>query len=202
LDNLFETEPYKSHQDRFNLYGVSGPRSESGSDEPRQKVYKNTILKASFNALDLDRYLLTEEGFLIREMAARVPYDSIIILVNSKRYGGGGIYNDYCLTTVDHPASRSVFLHEFGHSFAGLADEYYSSEVAYNEFYPPGVEPLEPNITALLDPQSLKWKDLLSPGISLPTEYGKEELEKLQAERRANFQEMNKALEESQKEKS
>lgn len=196
---LFEIEPYKSNQDKFNIYGVFRPSAESGMDEPRQKAYKNTVLKASFNAFDLDRYMLTEEGFLIREMAARVPYDAIVILVNSKRYGGGGIYNDYCITTVDHQASRGVFLHEFGHSFAGLADEYYTSDVAYNEFYPAGVEPLEPNITALLDPENLKWKDLLSPGISIPTEYGKEEIEKLQAERRASFQEMNKALEEAKK---
>lgn len=196
---LFEIEPYQSNREKFNIYGVFRPSAESGSDEPRQKSYKNTVLKASFNALDLDRYLLSEEGFLIREMAARVPYDAIVILVNSQRYGGGGIYNDYCITTVDNQASKAVFLHEFGHSFAGLADEYYTSEVAYNEFYPPGVEPLEPNITALLDPENLKWKDLLSPGISIPTEYGKEEMEKLQTERRANFQEMNRAVEEAKK---
>jgi len=196
---LFETEPYKSNQEKFNIYGVFRASAERGMDEPRQKIYKNTVLKASFNAFDLDRYMLTEEGFLLREMAAEVPYDSIVILVNSKRYGGGGIYNDYCITTVDNQASKAVFLHEFGHSFAGLADEYYTSDVAYNEFYPRGVEPLEPNITALLDPENLKWKDLVSPGVKIPTEYGKEELEKLQTERRTNLQEMAKALEEAKK---
>ncbi|MCR4396552.1 MAG: M64 family metallopeptidase [Candidatus Saccharicenans sp.] len=196
---LFEIEPYKSNQEKFNIYGVFRPSAESGMDEPRQNVYKNTVLKASFNAFDLDRYLLTEEGFLLREIAAAAPYDAIVVLVNSKRYGGGGIYNDYCITTVDNQASQSVFLHEFGHSLAGLADEYYTSEVAYNEFYPQGVEPLEPNITALLDSENLKWKDLVSPGIKIPTEYGKEEIEKLQAERRNNFLEMNKALEEARK---
>lgn len=196
---LLNTEPYRSNREKFNVNGVFRASAESGPDEPRQNVYKNTVLKASFNALDLDRYLLSEEGFLIREMAAQVPYDTIAILVNSPRYGGGGIYNDYCITTVDNRASQAVFLHEFGHSFAGLADEYYTSEVAYNEFYPPGVEPLEPNITALLDPENLKWKDLLSPGISIPTEYGKQEIERLQAERRAVFQEMNRAVEEAEK---
>lgn len=196
---LFDVEPYKSSQEKFNIYGIFRPSAENGTDEPRQKIYRNTVLKSSFNAFDTDRYLLTEEGFLLREIAAAAPYDAIVILVNSKRYGGGGIYNDYCITTVDNQASKSVFLHEFGHSFAGLADEYYTSDVAYNEFYPKGVEPLEPNITALLDPDNLKWKDLLSPGVKIPTEYGKEEIEKLQAERRKNFQEMNRALEEARK---
>ncbi|MGB9765415.1 MAG: M64 family metallopeptidase [Candidatus Saccharicenans sp.] len=196
---LFDIEPYRSNQEKFNIYGIFRPSAENGMDEPRQKVYKNTVLKASFNAFDLDRYMLTEEGFLLREMAAEVPYDAIIVLVNSKRYGGGGIYNDYCITTVDNQASQAVFLHEFGHSFAGLADEYYTSEVAYNDFYPQGVEPLEPNITALLDPEHLKWKDLVSPGVKIPTEYGKEEIDQLQAERRTNFQEMTKALEEAKK---
>ena len=196
---LFEKEPYKSNQNKFNIYGVFRPSLERGMDEPRQKAYKNTALKASFNAFDLDRYMLTEEGFALREMAAQVPCDAIVVLVNSTRYGGGGIYNDYCITTVDHQASLGVFIHEFGHSFAGLADEYYTSDVAYNDFYPAGVEPLEPNITALLDPENLKWKDLLSPGIKIPTDYGKDEIEKLQAEMRANFQEMQKALEEAKK---
>ncbi len=196
---LLATEPYKSNQDKLNIYGVFRPSAESGMDEPRQRSYKNTVLKASFNAFDLDRYLLTEEGFLLREIAAQVPYDAIVILVNSKRYGGGGIYNDYCITTTDNQRSQAVFLHEFGHSFAGQADEYYTSEVAYNEFYPQGVEPLEPNITALLDPENLKWKDLVSPGVKIPTEYGKEEIEKLQAERRANLEEMTKAVEEAKK---
>ncbi|HOM94507.1 MAG TPA: M64 family metallopeptidase [Candidatus Saccharicenans sp.] len=196
---LFEKEPYKSNQNKFNIYGVFRTSLERGMDEPRQKAYKNTALKASFNAFDLDRYMLTEEGFALREMAAQVPYDAIVVLVNSTRYGGGGIYNDYCITTVDHQASLSVFIHEFGHSFAGLADEYYTSDVAYNDFYPAGVEPLEPNITALLDPEHIKWQDLISPGVKIPTDYGKDEIEKLQAEMRANFQERQKALDEAKK---
>jgi hypothetical protein len=92
------------------------------------------------------------------------------------------------VTTVDHPTSPQVFIHELGHSFAYLADEYYQSEVSYNDFFPKGVEPIEPNITALLDPANVKWKDLLAPGIGVPTEYGKETIEALQAERRKNGQ--------------
>ncbi len=106
----------------------------------------------------------------------------------------GGIYNDYCITTVDNERSKAVFIHEFGHNFAGLADEYYTSDVAYNDFYPKGVEPLEPNITALLDPAHVKWADLVSPGISIPTDYGKDARDPLLAERQKIRQARMKAL--------
>lgn len=181
---LFSYEPYRRLQAGFNVSGVLRPSPEQAMDEPRQGVFKKTVLNASFNAFDTDRYMLVEENHRVREIAAQVPYDTIVILVNSARYGGGGIYDDYCVTTVDHPRSKAVFIHEFGHSFAGLADEYYASDVAYNDFYPKGVEPLEPNITALLDPSGVKWKEQVTPGVPIPTPYGKEEREALQAERR------------------
>jgi hypothetical protein len=179
---LFAVEPYKSSRARFNVTGVMRPSPEGAMDEPRQGVYKKTLLGASFNAFDLDRYMLIEDGHGLREVAAEVPYDAIVIMVNSKRYGGGGIYEDYCATTVDNELGRAVFVHEFGHSFAGLADEYYASDVSYNDFYPKGVEPLEPNITALLDPANIKWKNMLSPGIGVPTDYGKDRFDALQIE--------------------
>lgn len=180
---LFTIEPYQSRRRDFNIYGIFRPSPERAMDEPRQRVYKKTNLNASFNAFDLDRYMLIDDNHRLRAMAAQVPYDTIVILVNSSRYGGGGIGFDYCITTTDNSRSLQVFIHEFGHSFAYLADEYYQSEVAYNEFYPQGIEPLEPNITALLDPANIKWKNLISPGISIPTEYGKEKIETLQGER-------------------
>ena len=196
---LFSVEPYKSARDRFNVRGVFHPSPERAMDEPRQRVYEKTVLNASFNAFDLDRYMLIEEGHRMHEIAAEVPYDAIVVLVNSKRYGGGSIGFDYCVSTVDNSVSPQVLIHELGHSFAGLADEYYASEVSYNDFYPKGVEPLEPNITALLDPANVKWKDLLSPGIAVPTEYGKEKIEALTAERAKNRQEQARAVEEARK---
>jgi hypothetical protein len=199
---LFEFEPYKSAKEKFNITGILRPSPERAMDEPRQGIFKKTGLNASFNAFDLDRYMLIENNHQLREIAAQVPYDAIVVLVNSKRYGGGGIYNDYCVTTVDNAASKQVFIHEFGHSFAGLADEYYSADVAYNDFYPKGVEPLEPNITALLDPAHVKWQDLLSPGIPIPTEYGKEKIESLQEERRKAREMMRRELETAKQNKA
>lgn len=170
---LFKPEPYASHKEKFNVYGVFKPSEESGVDEPGHLSYKNTVLSATFNSLGSERYLLTEDNKALRDLAAHAPYDALYIMVNHERYGGGGIYNLFCTFTADNTWQEYLFIHEFGHSFAGLADEYYTSSVAYNEFYPRGSEPLEPNITALLDPASLKWKHLLSPKIKLPTPWEK-----------------------------
>jgi hypothetical protein len=191
---MFEVAPYDRLKDRFNIYGVFRPSAENGVDQPREGIFKQTIVNSSFNALDLDRYLLTEDNKTMRDIAASVPYDAIVILVNSERYGGGGIYNFYAVSTVDNKLSENVFIHEFGHSFAGLADEYYASQVSYNEFYPEGVEPTEPNITALLDPENIKWKELLSAGIKIPTDWGKEAIEALQAKLQKNGKEMREQV--------
>ncbi|MBE3111032.1 MAG: peptidase M64 [Acidobacteria bacterium] len=170
---FFKLEPYRSHRDKFNLYGVFKPSPESGCDEPSHGSFKATALGATFDSLGSERYLLTEDNKSLRDIAAHVPYDALYIMVNHKRYGGGGIYNLYCTFTTDNQWYEYLFLHEFGHSFAGLADEYYTSEVAYNEFYPRGVEPAEPNITALLEPGRLKWKNMTSPGVEIPTRWEK-----------------------------
>ena len=176
---FFKLEPYASHPDRFNFYGVFKPSQESGCDEPGHGIYKNTAVGATFDSLGSERYLLTEDNKSLRDIAAHVPYDTLFIMVNHKRYGGGGIYNLYCTFTVDNQWYEYLFLHEFGHSFAGLGDEYYTSDVAYNEFYPKGQEPVEANITALLDPAQLKWKALASPGIAIPTPWEKEEFDRM-----------------------
>jgi hypothetical protein len=169
---FFSWEPYKSNREKFNFRGIFSPSPEDGVDEPRQGVYRHTLLGASFNSLDSDRYLLVEDNKTLRDVAAQAPYDALLVMVNSKRYGGGGLYNDYCCFTSDGTWNEHVMLHEFGHSFAGLGDEYYTKDVAYEDFLEKGVEPNEPNITALLDPAKLKWRSLLSPGISIPTEWG------------------------------
>jgi len=170
---LFTIEPFASRKADFNVHGVLKPSRDSGPDEPSRGVWKNTSLGATFDSLGSERYVLTEDNRAMRDVAAHVPYDAIYIMVNSERYGGGGIYNLYCTFTTDNQWHRYIFLHEFGHHFAGLADEYYTSSVAYNEFYPRGIEPCEANITALLDPTNLKWKALVSPGTAIPTPWEK-----------------------------
>ena len=162
-------EPFRSNKNNFNFYGVLKSSAESGTDEPRAGIFKNTVLNSTFNSMGSERYLLTEDNKTMRNLAANVPYDAIYIMVNSGRYGGGGIYNSFCTFTSDNQWKDYIFLHEFGHSFGGLADEYYTSSTAYNDFYKRGVEPVEANITALLDLQNLKWKEFVSSGTTIPT---------------------------------
>ena len=190
---IFGWEPYRSLKSRFNIRGIFSASPESGVDEPRQGVYKHTLLNASFNALDTDRYLLSEEDKTLRDIAAQAPYDAVLILVNSNRYGGGGIYNDYTIFTSDGSWNEYVFLHEFGHAFAGLADEYYTRDVSYGEFFPQGVEPVEPNLTALLNPAELKWKALVSPGLPIPTPWGQETYDSLTTLRDSLYRSGNKS---------
>ena len=173
-DVLLGQAPFASHRDRISVRGVLAVSADSGCDEPTRGAYRDTALGVSFNSLGSERYLLTEDNRSLRDIAANVPYDALIIMVNHDRYGGGGIYNLFSTFTAHSRWSDYLLLHEFGHSFAGLADEYYSSSVAYNDFYPQGREPVEANITALLDPTNLKWKDLIEQGTEVPTPWEKE----------------------------
>jgi len=193
--NLFlGHEPFKSNKDKFNIYGVFKASQESGIDEPGANIYKSTTLGARFYALGSERYVLTEDNKTLHDLAAHVPCDAIYIMCNSARYGGGGIYNFYCTFTSDNQFSPYIFLHEFGHSFGGLADEYYTSDVAYNEFYPEGQEPIEPNITRMLDKNNLKWKDLITSGIDVPTPWEKENYDKMDYTWQKERREINKHI--------
>jgi hypothetical protein len=170
---LLGHEPYASLADRFNVWGVFQPSQESGCDEPSRGIFRHTALGTTYDSLGSERYLLTEDNRAMRDIAAHAPYDVLYIMVNQERYGGGGIYNLFCTFVSDNQWSDYIFLHEFGHAFAGLADEYYTSSTAYNDFYPRGVEPVEANITALLDPANLKWRDLVTAGTPIPTPWEK-----------------------------
>lgn len=191
---LTKYEPYNTFKNNFNIYGVFKPSEESGVDEPRAGIFKNTTLNATFNSLGSERYLLTEDNKTLRNLAAHVPYDAIYIMVNHKRYGGGGIYNWSCTFTADNQFNEYLFVHEFGHSFSGLADEYYTSSTAYDNFYKPTLEPVEPNVTALLDPENIKWKDLITPGIKLPTPWNKDEFDSTDYKWQALRRKMNNKI--------
>lgn len=191
---FFNHEPYKMYKERFNIYGLYKPSLEGGCDEPTHSKFKNTSVSSTFNSMGSPRYLLTEDNRALHDIASVVPYDALLIMVNHKRYGGGGIYNFYLTFTSDNDWRDYVFIHEFGHSFAGLADEYYSSATAYEEFYPRGVEPVEPNITALENPSEIKWKELLTKDITLPTPWEKTQYDSLNNAYQKKRQQLNREI--------
>jgi hypothetical protein len=169
LNALFDTEPFKSRKRDFNVRLIETVSAESGVDEPREGKYRNSMFGLSFNAFDISRYMLTFSNKVMHDVVGNVPCDAVILIANTKRYGGGGIFNLYSAACSNNEFDAYVFTHEFGHSFAGLGDEYYSSQVAYNDLYPKGMEPWEPNITALLDTARVKWGDLILEGTPVPT---------------------------------
>ena len=167
VKSLFDYAPYDRYRESFNIRGVMVPSAESGCAMPGDHIYKNTAMRFSFWTFDSERYCMSIDNRDIRDLAGQVPYDQIYVLVNTEKYGGGGIYNFYCSSASSNDRSSDVIIHEFGHGFAGLADEYYyagSSEHMYNL----AVEPWEPNITSLVD-FSGKWGDMIEEGTPIPT---------------------------------
>ena len=167
VEALFAHDPFKSMRSRFNIVAVQAPSAESGTSEPSKGIWRNTALKSHFDTFYSNRYLTTLHLKTMHDWLAGTPYEHIIVLVNTSEYGGGGILNSYNLSMTHHEMFRPVVVHEFGHSFAGLADEY-----AYDQeqipMYPHDVEPWEPNITTLAD-FSKKWQSMVAKGTPIPT---------------------------------
>lgn len=164
---IFSHEPFKEMRDRFNIIAVKSPSEESGTSEPSKGIWKKTALHSHFDTFYSARYLTTLNIKDLHDWLAGTPYEHIIVLVNSDRYGGGGILNSYNLSTTHNKWFKPVVVHEFGHSFAGLADEYAYDEEAI-PMYPHDVEPWEPNITTLVN-FDCKWKDMIKKGTPIPT---------------------------------
>ncbi|HEX2271733.1 MAG TPA: IgA Peptidase M64 [Pyrinomonadaceae bacterium] len=176
---LFATSPFKEQQRHFNVWAMAPPAAESGVSRPSTGIYRDSPLGATYDAFGSERYVLTFDNRSLREAAQFAPYEFIEVLVNNRTYGGGGIFNLYSTVASDNAFANYVFVHEFGHHFAGLADEYYTSSVAYAPAAD-RVEPWEPNVTALLDVSTLKWRHLVSPFANvtpIPTPWNKEEFE-------------------------
>ena len=179
VEALFSTSPFREHRKDFNVWGLCPAAEESGVSRPSSGIYRRSPLGASYDTFGTERYVLTTENRALRDVASFAPYEFIEILVNGQTYGGGGIFNQYATVAIDNLWAGYVGVHEFAHQFAGLADEYYTSDVAYlpaeNK-----TEPWEPNVTALLDPANLKWKDLVVAGTPVPTPWDKEEFDRFE----------------------
>jgi hypothetical protein len=175
VEVLFQHEPFKSRRKDFNVFGLCPPAEERGVSRPLTGTHRRSRIGATYDAFGSERYVLSFENRSLRDVASFAPYDALVILVNAETYGGGGIFNLYTTVAAGSRWSSYLFVHELGHSLAALADEYFTSDTAY---LPPAerTEPWEPNVTA--DPAAAKWKDLLTPGVPLPTPWPKEEFTK------------------------
>jgi hypothetical protein len=191
IDVLFATAPFKERRNDFNVWGLVPAARESGISRPSQGIHHASPVGATYDAFGSERYVLTFDNKAFRRMASYAPYDVVEIVVNGRTYGGGGIYNLYSTVAADNAFAPYVFVHEFGHHFAALADEYYTSPVAYLPATKKD-EPWMPNVTALLDPTTLKWKDLVSPGTPLPTPWEKGAFEKASRAIQARREELRK----------
>jgi len=165
---LLGASPFKENKEKINIWGIEASSLESGPDIPGDDIWKNTAVGSTFYTFDSERYLMTYDNKNLHDIAANAPYDQIFILVNSNKYGGGGIYNFYSTCSSDNIYSKYVITHEFGHAFAGLGDEYYDSEVSTVGMYPKDVEPWESNLTTLVLFDK-KWKNMILAETPIPT---------------------------------
>jgi hypothetical protein len=175
-DHLFNTSPFKERAKDFNVWAMALPTEESGVSRPSTGVHHASPLGARYDIFGSERYVLTTDNRALRELAQYAPYEFIEILVNNETYGGGGIFGQFSTAAADNDWANYLFVHEFGHHFAGLADEYYTSPVAYATGGERR-EPWEPNATALRDPANLKWKKFVKADTPLPTPWPKEAYE-------------------------
>ncbi len=171
-DILFATSPFRERKDDFNVWALAPASAQSGISRPSTRTYRDSPIGTAYDAFRAVRYMLTFDNRNMRRIASSTPYDFVEILANNEVYGGGGIYGLYATAAADNEWLPYLFVHEFAHHFAGLADEYYTSASVYE---PPTdiVEPYEPNVTALLDPEELKWKHRVTPNTPLPTPWPK-----------------------------
>jgi len=171
-ESLFSYEPFKSNKEKFNIVAVASPSKDSGVSIPRLGEWKDTSFGSGFSTFYSDRYMTSLNVKQIHDALAGVPYEHIIVLVNTEEYGGGGIYNEYDLTAAHHPLFRPVVVHEFGHSFGGLADEYFYDNDVLTDSYDISVEPWEPNITTRVNFTG-KWENLIPANVKIPTDVEK-----------------------------
>ncbi|MDY0279535.1 MAG: M64 family metallopeptidase [Salinivirgaceae bacterium] len=173
---LSESSSFSGLKNNLNIRAVFTPSATSGCNHPHQEIYKGSALGVTYGAFDSERYALTTENKTVRNIASAVPYEFTAILMNDSIYGGGGIYNLYITAAASNDFKEYLFVHEFGHHFADLADEYYTSATSY-EMGGTIKEPWELNVTIQMEHSAIKWNELIDPTMPLPTPWDKEKFD-------------------------
>jgi hypothetical protein len=187
---VFTFSPFKERRQDFNVWAICSPSPDSGVSHPSAGIHRSTLFGSTFDVFGTERYALSFDNRSLRAIASFAPYDVMGIVMNSHEYGNGGIFGLFATVSIDYPSALRVFIHEFGHHFADLGDEYYFNA---NVAYAPAtarVEPWEPNITALLDARNLKWKALVASGTPIPTPWPKDCYEQSIRDSQARIQQM------------
>ena len=165
---FFAEEPFKEYQHYFNVHRVDVTSAESGSDHPESAppVSKNTAFDSTFNCSGIARLVCISTSKVLAVATASLSpsqRDIMIVLVNDSVYGGSGGAIPVAST---HASSAEIMLHELGHSFGGLADEYSTSPPACVNT----IEPAEANATLQTQRDSIKWGYWIDSATPVPTQ--------------------------------
>ena len=171
--HLFSVSPFKERAGDFNVWALTVPVPESGVSRPSTGVHRATATGMRYDIFGSERYALTLDNRKFRDLAQYATYEAVEIIFNNETYGGGGIFGQFSTAAADNDWVDYLFVHEFGHHFAALADEYYTSPSVYLPASGTKVEPWEPNVTALHDPAAVKWHRHVTPGTPIPTPWPK-----------------------------
>ncbi len=163
MNSFFNNLPFNEYKSFYNVYVISVASNESGSDHPSSGIYRDTYFSSTFETAGIARLLtLSGNGYMRADSLLQqfVPdYDLVVVVVNDPEYGGSG--GGIAVTSI-HSAAPEVVVHEMGHSFGGLADEY--------DTYTPGYSGYEgPNTTAETRRDFIKWFDWILDATPIPT---------------------------------
>lgn len=172
---LFSVEPFRKRRSDFNVRSVFAASAASGVTDPYLDLRKDTIFGCAYYAGGSERSLGEGNHYAVREVAAAVPYDFVLILANARRYGGSSYFGGPAVVAIESAAARYLVVHEFAHALGGLADEYYIP-ASGGPVYAGGPEPWQPNVTA--PPGEPKWRELLIAAGTGPTQWNKAEYER------------------------
>ena len=165
LTRLFAEQPFADYAAYFNVRRIDVVSKESGADHPSQQIFRDTALHARYECFGAPSLLCIDSGTVLDVLDRSVPSIDrpiVLVIVNDQEYGGSG--GSYAVASV-HQDGAEIMLHELGHSFGLLADEYWGDEGANCQ---DPVEPAQVNATRESTVAAIKWSRWIEPGTPVP----------------------------------